>query len=679
MHPDRPPIRSQGLVTAGMALAFLAGSVPGAEWAMDASTLHDGEPWRAAAAHVAHLDATHALLNALLASLVFWIAAPWAGASQIAAALGCAALATTAGLTLLTPSSIGYVGASASLWGAAFGLSTWLAARPGGGSAWTRAVAAALATAISIRLSLPLSDGAVAEFDPLTGLPVHHLAHAWGLVGGALFAAAAIVAPPWRRSAARLVGGAAVTLALAGAPAATAQVPPPELAANAAGGRMLYRDTPLLRGSINACVQCHANPAAQQRGANLVEQQDHIRCAIQGGCGGATQAVYPLGGMAQFQTLLSPDDLLLLATYIRYPTVTAPYPRLAPSRADLGTLETGSTARAVFAFENRGEVPLSVSALRLDGPSEFRIASSGCRPGDALAPGARCEIGVEAIARCTLPREARLVIEHDGPLGPSTVRASVTGRGSAQPDLAARPTALEFSGLAAGQATQSITLTNVCGGTSAITSVSVTGPFVRIPSGDDCEGARLSAGQSCRIDIAQAPDAGTDAATGTLRIASSGTASLLEVPLRRTAAAATALAADRTEFRIDAPVQVGASLGFVAATIRNAGQATMSLQSITVAGAGFSVDSGANGPCAVGSVLVPGAQCQLAMRFSPAAAGSYEGRIELAAAPGVAGVQIKVFGTAIEPPRSATAGGAASPVLLLAVLLLGLALRRLSI
>jgi hypothetical protein len=492
------------------------------------------------------------------------------------------------------------------------------------------------------------------------------------------------------RGARRLLAAAALAMA---AGAAAGQPLPSEPAADAAAGRMLYRDTPLLRGSVNACVQCHANPAAQRRGATLEDQQDHIRCAIQGGGGGALQAVYPLGAMARFQTKLDGADLRRLATDIRQPDVVAPYPRLQPGRASAGALPLGSIGSTTLELDNLGERPFTVASLALDGrdAGDFSFGAAGCSPGAVIAPGASCPIEVRVAPRCASVREARLVVHHDGPLSPSRVVVQGEGQGPAVPELGVEPAHLALASHGLGSTTAILKVTNRCAGRLVLGSLTLDGPFALATTSGTCAaGDALGPGESRGLAVTRAPGT-TGEAVGAVVVAHSASTAPARVAIEAAALRGPALEADPALVSLDGTTEVGATRAVTAAAIRNRGATSAVLVALRSSAADeIDVETTGPGVCAPGAKLAPGASCTLGLTFRPAADGERRGRVEVdyaelpgpgaASAPAPERLSVEVVGRAVIPAgpsgASASGGGAVGLGLLAALVVAGLRLRR---
>lgn len=479
-------------------------------------------------------------------------------------------------------------------------------------------------------------------------------------------------------------------LIVASASPALSQGPAADPAADAAAGRMLFRDTPLLRGSINACIQCHANPAAQRRGVTLADQQDHIRWAIQGGCGGAQLAVYPLGAMAQFQTLLDTDDIRRLASYIREPAVAAAWPRLQPRTAQAGSVAIGNRSVLSLTLDNAGELPLTIRAVTVEGrdAAEFVPQSSGCAATGVLVPGGACTVELDFAPSCAAPRQAVALVHHDGPLSPSRVVAQGEGSGPAVPQLGVAPAQLDFGAAGAGSVTAELTVSNRCAGQLVLGAIGLEGPFERDTAAGACAPGRvLGPAEACRIVVRRA--AGQfGPASGALTVAHSASATALQVPLAAVALDGPALEAEAASVTIAGATTVGESRSFVATNVVNRGARPATLLAFTSDSPEFAISTAGSGTCAVGATLAPGVGCALALRFEPLQAGSRRAVLSVAysdgtpgAAPASLAVEVVAQGNAASvadpPPAGGASGGGAAGMLGAALLgLCGFARRR---
>jgi rhomboid family GlyGly-CTERM serine protease len=115
------------LLLAALILPLAGGEAIREAWRYDRLTISAGEWWRLATAHVVHLDAHHALLNAAGFALLWALfARSYAPLQWLVATLLCL-VAIDAGLLLLSRQVAWYVGASALLHGIfACGCIAWI-------------------------------------------------------------------------------------------------------------------------------------------------------------------------------------------------------------------------------------------------------------------------------------------------------------------------------------------------------------------------------------------------------------------------------------------------------------------------------------------------------------------------------------------------------------------------
>lgn len=447
---------------------------------------------------------------------------------------------------------------------------------------------------------------------------------------------------------------------------------------DAAAGRMLYRDTPLLRGSLQACAQCHPNPLNQRRGLTLIDQQDHIRCAIQGGCGGATLAVYPYGAMAQFQGLVSGTDIQHLARYIREPEVLAPWPRLGLARLEVGSRPIGQSASFALPLENRGERAFSLRSLSLHGlgAADYQAESGDCP--SSLAPGAQCTLQLTHRPQCAVERPAQLRLGHDGPPIDLLLRLQGRGEGPERAEWQTEPAALLDLG-ATLDAALPVQVRNACGASLGVARWRVEGPFVVQGEAPRCQA--LGAGQSCTLQVSRRLEAGAPEALQP----SQGALWLVPTdgsPERRIALQAAGLPAAllrATPLNALPDTAVGASQSADVARVENTGVQDAWLSQLRSDAGAFALESPSAEHCREGQPLAAGKNCLLRLRFAPTTRGEQRTQMQVLAAPGAVLLSLAV--SARTPPAPAPApasggGGSASPAFLVGLCLLAVGLRR---
>ncbi len=649
-----------------------------APWAaLDAQAVRaQGEVWRLGTAHLAHFSVWHWAINTGLALGWLWVALRWMSLARCAGAALVSAAVVSAGLTWLPGAQpLTYAGASAAVWGGLIGTALWLALRPACTPVAARALAALIALVCCARLLWPLMGGSPTAGPLLpAGFVVHHAAHGWAVLGAWVWLVLALVFDAargrvWLRA-------IALTAALFGLGGTAQAQSPVGTAQDAAEGRMLYQDTPLFRGSFNACVQCHRDPAAQRRGLTLIEQQDHIRCAIQGGCGGNVLAVYPLGSMAQFQGLIDGDDIRRLASYIREPNVLAAYPRMSTRTLEWSTVEFGQRRSAQVMLENRGERPLNLGAARVSGAATFAVAGGSCAAGTVLAPGASCSVVVDYAPACEVLHLGTVQIPHDGPLSPSVARLQGTAFGQPQPQLGTELLAAVTSD--AGQRF-TVRLNNRCAGTVRVTAIDFAGPFEMLRGAPSCVGQNLGLAQSCEVQVARTGTITGPASAGEIRIAHDGSnPSPQRVPLPPLAEVAAPLNDLRltvTPTAQTGQTSVGQTRQWVAATIANTGAGVVNLQQVRLDDSPLRLVSTDELSCRAGTRLPAGGRCDVVVSFAPTQAGLFNANLTVQPDGNRAALTATLSAQAVAdaaPGASGGGGGGAAHDVPLLLLLLGL-------
>lgn len=164
------------LAAVALLLAPLAGGDALAAWLRyTRSGIADGQWWRLLGAHVVHLDARHALLNAAGLALLWALFARSFRAAQWLLVVALVIAAVDAGLWFLSPRVRWYVGASALLHGV-FACGTVAMIRGGERLGWVAAVV------FAAKLAWEQWQGPL----PLSGGPVITASHLYGAAGGLL-------------------------------------------------------------------------------------------------------------------------------------------------------------------------------------------------------------------------------------------------------------------------------------------------------------------------------------------------------------------------------------------------------------------------------------------------------------------------------------------------------------
>ena len=173
---------------------------------------------------------------------------------------------------------------------------------------------------------------------------------------------------------------------------------------------------------------------------------------------------------------------------------------------------------------------------------------------------------------------------------------------------------------------RSVTLTNSGTADATIASVSVTGTDAgSFLQANNC-GTSMQAGASCTIDITFAPSAsGSHAALLTVTDKAGGSPHTVSLSgAATTAAAAVSLSPTGLAFGSQ-PIPITGAAQTI--TLTNTGGTTLNITSLTVAGANAS-DYTQTGTC--GSSIAAGANCTIAVMFTPSATGTRTAALSIA-------------------------------------------------
>ncbi len=351
--------------------------------------------------------------------------------------------------------------------------------------------------------------------------------------------------------------------------------------------------------------------------------------------------------------------------------VTAPFASLSTGALDFGPVVLGGTSGVqTVTVTNTGTAPLTFSSLPTtagaDG-GQFVLAVNTCAPvGLSLAPGASCDITLRFTPTGSPgPRGATVQIATNAGTHTVTLNGVATATAPpATPQIAFSPAALAFGQQTVGIATSGIVVvTNT--GTAILT---FGGTPVAVAGGDAANfavvngcTATLASGASCQVTVSFTPSAVGNRASSLVFTdnAPNGTAGNTQiVPLSGIGVAAGTPTASVAPASVDfGDQQVGTIGGTVPVTLTNTGTANLifTVGTFTFVGpnsADFSPPV-AN-TCATGGLgLVPGASCDITLRFSPplaATPGSRVATLQIASNAGTNTVTLNGVATATPPP-----------------------------
>ena len=210
----------------------------------------------------------------------------------------------------------------------------------------------------------------------------------------------------------------------------------------------------------------------------------------------------------------------------------------------------------------------------------------------------------------------------------STISISLSGTGVAQPTANLSPPSMTFASQALGSTSsaQAATLTNSGGTTLNITSIALTGANSSDFAQTNNCGASVAAGANCTISVTFMPSAsGSRTASVTITDNASGSPQTVSLSGTGTGTAALVSLSPTSLAFGNQPVDMTSSAQTV--TLSNTGNAALSITSLALTGTNASDFAQAN---TCGSSVAAGANCTIAVMFTPSVTGTEAASLSIA-------------------------------------------------
>ena len=273
---------------------------------------------------------------------------------------------------------------------------------------------------------------------------------------------------------------------------------------------------------------------------------------------------------------------------------------------------------------NNQSTALSITSIAISGANASDFVETGNCVGSVPA-GASCSINVTFTPAAAGSRSGSLNIANNLSTSPLPVPLTGTGE-TATRIVSLSASSLAFTNQMVGLTSppQVITLNNTGNSALTLSGVAFTGTNAsEFAETDNCGGS-VAAGASCTINVTFSPTA-TGTRTGTLNITDNSTSpsSPQTVALTGTGippAPIVSLSATSIIFPTQA---LGTSSAPQTVTLRNAGAAILSIQTVVLAGANsgdFAIASGST--CTNGASVAPNASCVIQLTFTPTGLGT---------------------------------------------------------
>ena len=262
-------------------------------------------------------------------------------------------------------------------------------------------------------------------------------------------------------------------------------------------------------------------------------------------------------------------------------------------------------------FINYTGSAVTITSINVTGDFAATTTCNGVVP---VASGQPCDLLVSFTPTAAGTRTGTVTITDTAPDSPQTV--ALTGTGVA-PAVTLSASTLSFAQQVVGStsATQTVMLTNTGNAALTIASITTTGDFAQT---NNCGSSQPAGGGICYISVTFTPTA-TGTRTGTLLITDNASGSPQTVTLTGTGTPPVALSATTLSFAQQA---VGLTSAAQTVMLTNAGQTALKLASIAASG-----DFAETNTC--GSSLAAGTMCNIAVTFTPTAAGTRTGTLTI--------------------------------------------------
>lgn len=306
----------------------------------------------------------------------------------------------------------------------------------------------------------------------------------------------------------------------------------------------------------------------------------------------------------------------------------------SPTTVAFGTVAVNSINSYEVILKNTGSSTLTLSSQSLHG-TYFGV--SGLTLPKSIAAGATTYFFVSFIPKSTGVYSGYLQLFSNA--SNSTMQISFSGTVATPGVLSGTPSSIAFGSVPIGTTnTQTVQLKNTGGIALTLLSASVSG------TGFKASGLTfpyvLSPAHAVNLTAAFAPTAsGTVSGSISVQILSSLT--LLKIGLSGSGVTSTkALSFSSSSLSFGNELVGGSSTEAV--TVKNTGNASVSVSQVTLTGTGFSVSGGI-----AGATIAPGQSAQMNVTFAPKASGSVSGKVTLTSTATNSPASLSVSGTGI--------------------------------
>jgi hypothetical protein len=306
---------------------------------------------------------------------------------------------------------------------------------------------------------------------------------------------------------------------------------------------------------------------------------------------------------------------------------------ISPTSVNFNNVSTGSTGTATITLSNTGNANTIISHATASGAG---FSLSGLTLPATIAAGGSTSFTAKFSPTARGSASGSISISSNAPGSPATITLSGTG---VQSQLTASPSSASFGSVITGTSnSQAITLRNGGNASLTITQANVTG------AGFSTTGLALpntiAAGGSTSFNVVFAPTT-AGAVSGSVSLVSNAPSSPLAIPLTGTGTASTSLLGANPTSLPFGNVTTGSNSALTT-TLKNNGNSSITISSVTVTGAGFSGSGVASG-----LMLTPNQTAVLTVTFAPTTAGTVNGNVSIASNATGSPTPVSLTGTGI--------------------------------
>jgi hypothetical protein len=310
--------------------------------------------------------------------------------------------------------------------------------------------------------------------------------------------------------------------------------------------------------------------------------------------------------------------------------------QLTPSPASVafGSVAVGSSAAQTITLTNGGTASVTITAATASG-SGFSL--SGLSLPLTIPAGQNATFTAQFAPVSAGNATGSISITSNAPSSPLAIPLSGTGT---QSQLGANPTSAAFGSVTVGNSnSQPINLTN--SGTAAVTisQAQISG------AGFSLSGLTtpltINSGKNFTFNAVFTPSA-AGTVSGSISLTSNAPGSPLAIPLSGTGVAATFLLSLSTSNLSFGNVNVGSN-GQMSVSLTNTGNSDVTVSSVNITGAGFTVSGVTSG-----ETLTPSQSIPVTVEFAPTAAGAVTGSVTIASNATNSPATITLSGTGVQ-------------------------------